>query len=404
MKKTIYNENHVQSRVLKKTLTIQRSPVDNISTKTHDHFQPINPACLNPPLVGKGMDMILPHGGLPEVISSHLCSLIERTGGVNGPIGLQFVARPELERKNHQEGAMDPLSEDEYEIVPGVIYKYRGEIDENGNVIKHGRVLWTVTRFCASFCRFCTRGREVGLPVFMKAQTCGSIAQKALLSDEDIRKVMEFLKNAKEVNEVILSGGDPLTAPKPYLTKIVKSLVVLQKSGDLDIIRIGTRLPVHNPGQIQEWHYQLLSEIKNVCLMVHINHPAELTAETLEVLYNFRKKSLATVFSQSVLLKGVNDSEEILQELFETLAKEGVRPYYIYQNDPVYWAEHFTVPVRESIDLWQRLRPRLSGIAATARFVIDTPYGFGKIPIPEGEAWKVDYSCYYDFKKKKHSL
>ena len=108
--------------------------------------------------------------------------------------------------------------------------------------------------------------------------------------------------------------------------------------------------------------------------------------------------------SQSVLLKGVNDDVQTLRNLFVKMAKEGIRPYYIYQNDPVYWAEHFTVPFKKAIKIWGKLRPRLSGVAATARFVIDTPFGFGKIPVPEGDAWEIDLSSFRDFKGKKHPV
>ena len=138
--------------------------------------------------------------------------------------------------------------------------------------------------------------------------------------------------------------------------------------------------------------------------MVHINHPFELTDETLGVLYNFRKIAMATVCSQSVLLKGVNDSVETLYKLFITLTNNGIRPYYVFQNDPVYWAAHFTVPIARAIKIWEKLRPQLSGLAATARFVIDVPFGHGKIPIPEGGAWKVDYKHYRDFKGKRQEL
>ncbi|MEK7085469.1 MAG: lysine 2,3-aminomutase, partial [Patescibacteria group bacterium] len=82
----------------------------------------------------------------------------------------------------------------------------------------------------------------------------------------------------------------------------------------------------------------------------------------------------------------------------------GIRPYYVFQNDPVYWAKHFTVPIKDAIKIWGNLRARLSGVAATARFVIDVPYGYGKIPIPEGNAWNVDYDQFFDFKGTKHKL
>jgi lysine 2,3-aminomutase len=106
--------------------------------------------------------------------------------------------------------------------------------------------------------------------------------------------------------------------------------------------------------------------------------------------------------SQTVLLKGVNDSTETLYALFTKLAKEGIRPYYVFQNDDVCWAKHFTVPMEKAIKIWGKLRPRLSGVAATARFVIDVPKGYGKIAVPEGEAWDVNYETgYHDFKGVK---
>ncbi|MCX6732376.1 MAG: radical SAM protein [Candidatus Roizmanbacteria bacterium] len=354
--------------------------------------------------IPQGTKAMLPHGGLPEVVSLYMLKLIEKTGGKSGPLGKQFIAQPNLEKKYLNIKSEDPLIEDHNEVAPGVVYKYHGKLDKDGNVVYYGRVLWTVTRFCATYCRFCTRGREVGIPAYVKAHTKAAIAQSPYLSDEEIAKVISFLKMHKEVNEVVLSGGDPLTTPRPYLTKIIEAMAKLQQSGDLDIIRVGTRLPVHNPVSIQSWHYEVLSKIRNPYLMVHVNHPFELTEETLNVLYNFRKIALATVCTQTVFLKGVNDSVEVLYELFTKLAKNGIRPYYLFQNDPVYWAAHFTVPIMRAIKIWEKLRPRLSGVAATARFVIDVPFGYGKIPIPEGGAWDVNYKHYKDFRGKIQEL
>lgn len=339
-----------------------------------------------------GKKTTLTHGGLPEVISPYLLNLISKTGGKDGPLGRQFIAQPQKEKKYFKGGIRDPLAEDKYEVAPGLVYKYRGRINQKGEVVSYGRVLWIITRFCASYCRFCTRGREVGV----------ILEGKPYLTDQEIGQVFSYLKKSKEINEIILSGGDPLIAPQDYLTKIINGLVKFQKARKIDIVRLGTRVPVTNPALIQPWHYQLLGKIRNLYLMVHINHPAELTPQTIAVLDNFRKKAGALVLSQTVLLKGVNDSPKILYELFYRMIKEGIRPYYLYQNDPVYWAKHFTVPIKRAIEIWQQLRPRLSGLAATARFVIDTPFGFGKIPVPEGDAWQVDYSHFFDFKKQKH--
>lgn len=342
-------------------------------------------------ILPRGKKAMLPHGGLPEVVSPYLIKLIGKTGGAKGPIGRQFIAQPRKERTHFSGGASDPLAEKEHEVAPGLIYKYKGKISKNGQVLYHGRVLWMITRFCGSYCRFCTRGREVGI-------------QQPLLTDKEILQVFDYLKRRKEINEVILSGGDPLATPRAYLTKIIAGLVNLQQEGAVRIVRLGTRLPIHNPSLVQNWHYRLLARLKNPYLMVHINHPAEMSPKTLEVLGKFRKISGATVLSQTVFLKGVNDSVQTLSDLFNKMVCEGIRPYYVYQNDPVYWAIHFTVPIKKAIQIWEKVRPRLSGLAATARFVIDAPFGFGKIPIPEGGAWSVDYSRFFDFKKKPHNL
>ncbi len=347
--------------------------------------------------------MSLPHGALPELISPHLKKLIEKTGGINGPIGKQFVAQPKLEARYYNKGDKDPLIEDEFEVAPGLVYKYKGKI-QKGKIIYYGRALWTITRFCSAYCRFCTRGREVGLPATVSLSEGGAITKSPYLNDNQINQVFNYIKKRPELNEIIISGGDPLVTPQNYLEKIINGLVLLQRENYISIIRIGTRLPISNPFLVKDWHYQIVSKIKNPFLMVHINHPEEITEETLEVLNNFRKRCLATVMSQTVLLKGVNDSVEILYRLFTKLAENGIRPYYVFQNDPVYWAKHFTVPINKALKIWGKLRPMLSGVAATARFVIDVPHGFGKVSIPEGNAWDVKYDYYYDFKNKKYYL
>lgn len=354
--------------------------------------------------IPRGQKVMLPHGGLPEAISLYMLDLIKKTGGKDGPLGKQFIAQPEKERRYYKKKALDPLIEDQFEVAPGLVYKYRGKLDKKGNVIYHGRVLWTITRFCATYCRFCTRGREIGLPPNIKSETKAAIAEHPYLTDQEIEEVFNYLAKRKEINEVILSGGDPLTTPKEYFSKIIAGLVKLQRKGSLDIIRIGTRVPITNPSSIKGYHYELLKTIRNPYLMVHINHPQELTPLAISVLNDFREKTNAAILSQTVLLKGVNDSFETLYELFLKMAKEGIRPYYVYQNDPVYWAQHFTVPINRAIKLWQKLRPKISGIAATARFVIDVPFGFGKIPVPEGNAWEVNYEYFFDFKKKRHLI
>lgn len=341
---------------------------------------------------------MLPHGGLPEVIPSYLKKLIEQTGGANGPLGRQFVAQPELEAEGFQGVATDSLIEDEHEIsgAPGLVYKYK-EHTLDGQTYP-GRALWTVTRKCAAYCRFCTRGREVGIPDNMQGTSSGTLSHTPALSDLEIAKTLDYIAKEPGLNEIILSGGDPLTLKPAKLNYILKGLGELQKTGKLDIVRIGTRLPIHNPIAVRKEHFEAISNLQNPYMMIHINHPAELTHQALEVLHKLKRECNASVLSQTVLLAGVNDNVETLAALFNKMAKEGIRPYYVFQCDPVYWARHLTVPVGKAIDLWQNLRPLLSGVAATARFVIDTPGGYGKVSVPEGGSWNVDYlSGYKDF-------
>jgi len=345
----------------------------------------------------------LSHGSLPEVISPHLLKLIAATGGADGPIGRQFIARPEKESLFEKEGLADPYLEDSYEVAPGLVYKFRGKLKKDGEIDYYGRALWTISRYCASYCRFCMRGREVGLPSYIKLKSDSALSQKSHLAEGDRELVYTFIQSHPELNEIILSGGDPFVNTREYLSSIVHRLSSLQQEGSLDIIRIGTRLPIHNPALFKDWHFELIEQIRNPYIMLHVNHPAELTEETLAVITRMRKAG-ATIMSQTVLLKGVNDSVETLQLLFNNLAREGIRPYYLFQNDPVYWARHFTVPFNEAVEIWNQLRKRLSGVAATAKFIIEPAGGLGKIPIPESGAWDFNPQKYKDFKDEEYKI
>lgn len=353
----------------------------------------------------RGSETMLPHGGLPEIFPPYLTELIINTGGVDGPIGRQFVAQPDKERKYYQEGMKDPLLEDEHEVAPGLVYKYTSNKKKDAKKFHYGRALWTITRHCAAYCRFCTRGREVGVSNGSSGVSNAALAHAPHLLMPQINETLAFIEKEEGLNEIILSGGDPLTVNPQILSYVLGKLGELQQKKKLSIVRIGTRTPVHNPRIIRDAHIEAIKQLRNPRMMVHINHPYELTEETLRVLKRFRTEADGVVMSQTVLLAGVNDSVDVLYTLFQTLAAEGVIPYYVYQNDAVYWAKHFTVPLKKAIKMWQELRPKLSGVAATARFVIDVANGYGKIPVPEGGAWTVDYEKgFNDFQKNHFTL
>lgn len=354
-------------------------------------------------LRARGTQVMLEHGGLPEVLNPYLIERIMDTGGELSPLWPQFIANPDQEQDGFEGVVSDTLIEDEHEIpgAPGLVYKYEAGEDEYGEY--PGRGLWTITRNCAAYCRYCTRGRLVGIPANLEGPLKGTLSHTPHLSKDQIDQTLEYLKNNDGINEVILSGGDPLTLKPEVLKYVLYHLGNMQREGSLDIVRIGTRVPIHNPRMLKPHHYEALSYLRYPRLMIHTNHVLELSDEALAALHQMQEASKGIIMTQSVLLKGVNDNPKVLRDLFNLAAKEGFVPYYVYQNDPVYWAKHFTVPFEEALAIWGKVRPVLSGVAATARLVIDTPYGYGKIPLPEGDSWVIDYGRgFKDFKGTIH--
>jgi lysine 2,3-aminomutase len=265
----------------------------------------------------------------------------------------------------------DPLSEDQYEKTKGLVHKYKN------------RVLILLTLTCAAYCRFCTRRRKV------------SDIEKGVISKADIQKMLAYLFKNPEINEVIFSGGDPLTAPV-----ILKyALKKFSRLPQIKIIRIGTRLPVSNPKLIAKDLLLAIKKIKQpVYIGIHFEHPAELTKETILACEKLRKAG-AILYSQSVFLKGVNDSYEILYELFTKLIQIGVRPYYLYRCDPVEGACHFRVDFKKEVAIATKLRKNLSGLAWPT-YAIDAPEGNGKIPVPL-DFWEFNKEKFKDFLGKE---
>lgn len=332
---------------------------------------------------------------IPELISPYLRNLIEETGGANGPIGRQFMLQSQpVNLSAHTDE--DPLEEQKNQVAPGMIYRYPGEYAQDGSIAYHGRVLWLISRFCASYCRFCMRGRMVGIPADQTGNSQDTLAKQPLLSYDDIEECIAFVRSHPEINEIILSGGDPLVCPEEYLKHIFSILQQLQQSGTVSFIRIHTRAPITNPRSIRPHHFAILTMVDMPHMVLHINHPAEITPEVEQYIQTVRNQTDTLLFSQSVLLKGVNDSVETLYQLFTRLAQLGVRPYYLHYPDPLPWANDYQIPFREALEIWKTLRSRISGIAGTAKFVVDTPHGNGKVPIPESQ-WNLETASYEDF-------
>jgi lysine 2,3-aminomutase len=307
-----------------------------------------------------------PGGGLTFRISKHLQRLAEKSPAV----ARQFYPSSE-ENVSSDKAYDDPLMEEVFVKTKGLVHKYPG------------RVLIEVALTCASYCRFCTRRRKVADLI------------KGKRTREDVDKMVLYLKKHKEVTEVIFSGGDPLTDPKifTYALKRVSSLEQIK------IVRVHTRVPISEPKLMTEEIFRELEGVKKTLYVsLHFEHPDEITASAVQIIKRLRSMG-AILLCQSVFLRGVNDDYETLYRLFTRLTELGVRPYYIYRCDPVKGAEHFIVPMEKELKIMTKLRKNLSGIAFPT-YLIDTPNGSGKIPVPL-LFWNFEKDHLTDFEGKR---
>lgn len=228
------------------------------------------------------------------------------------------------------------------------------------------RVLFRISNSCAMYCRFCTRKRKVG--DINKNPTW-----------EEMAKAILYIKQHQEIRDVILSGGDPLMLPNKLLEKIIKAIHSIISKRENGIIRIGTRIPCVLPQRITEELCDILKKYHPIYINTHFNHPNEITPESRKACEMLANAGIP-LGNQTVLLKGVNDNPETMKKLMLGLLSMRVRPYYIYQCDPVKGANHFRTRVEKGLEIYKSLRGHTSGLAVP-QFVIDAPGGGGKIPL-----------------------
>jgi lysine 2,3-aminomutase len=245
----------------------------------------------------------------------------------------------------------DSLAEDRHSPVPGLVHRYPD------------RVLMLVTTQCASYCRYCTRSRIVGDP-------------SAQFSRAEFEMQIDYLKRTPQVRDVLLSGGDPLTLAPRILEEL---LTRLREIPHIEIIRIGTRVPVFMPMRVTEELTGMLEKFHPLWLNIHVNHPNEITAELADACDRLSRAGIP-LGNQSVLLAGINDCPHIMRKLVQDLVRIRVRPYYLYQCDLVEGAGHFRTPVAKGIEIMEALRGHTSGYSVPT-FVVDAPGGGGKIPV-----------------------
>jgi len=249
--------------------------------------------------------------------------------------------------------ADDPLSEDHDTVVPGLVHRYPD------------RVLFLTTGTCSTYCRYCTRSRLVGNP--------GGEYQ---FSTRQWEKALGYLETHTEVRDVLLSGGDPLSIGDDKLDWLLTRLRAIPH---IEFLRIGTKIPVVLPQRITKSLVKMLKKHHPLWMSIHFTHPKELTPEVAESIGRLADAGIP-LGSQSVLLKGINDDAAVMMPLMHGLLKLRVKPYYLYQCDPIRGSHHFRTSVDKGVEIIRALRGHTTGYAAPS-FVVDAPGGGGKILI-----------------------
>jgi len=282
-------------------------------------------------------------------ITPYFISLID-PDDPNDPIRKQVVPT-EIEMTPFTAMMEDSLAEDRHSPVPGLVHRYPD------------RALMLVTTQCASYCRYCTRSRIVGDP-------------SATFSRAEFEMQLEYLERTPQIRDVLLSGGDPLVLAPKILDEILRRL---REIPHIEIVRIGSRVPIFLPMRITDELTEILQQYHPLWLNIHVNHPNEITTELAEACDRLTKAGIP-LGNQSVLLAGVNDNVHIQRQLVHDLVRIRVRPYYLYQCDLVEGAGHFRTPVAKGVEIIEGLRGHTSGYAVPV-FIVDAPGGGGKIPV-----------------------
>jgi lysine 2,3-aminomutase len=286
----------------------------------------------------------------PLSVTPYYLSLIDPDDFANDPVFKQAFPSPaELRIERHD--MSDPLAEDKDSPTPGITHRYPD------------RVLFTVSNVCSMYCRHCTRKRKVG--------DVDSIPGR-----EQIEAGLAYIRGNPVIRDVLLSGGDPLMLSDGQLDWI---LTELRKIEHVQIVRIGTRMPVVLPYRITDELVAMLRKHHPVWVNTHFNHPREITTSSKTALRLLADAGIP-LGNQSVLLAGVNDCPRIMKSLVHKLVDNRVRPYYLYQCDLSEGLTHFRTPVGKGIEIMESLRGHTSGFAVPT-YVVDAPGGGGKIPL-----------------------
>jgi lysine 2,3-aminomutase len=282
-------------------------------------------------------------------LSPYLQSLL-RGRPADDPLSRQFLP-DERELHSISYEATDPIGDFPFSPVKGVVHRYPD------------RVLLKVAHACPVYCRFCFRREMVG-------------SHGEPLRGEELDVAIDYVRGRPEIWEVILTGGDPLALSVRRLADILAKVAAIEH---VRVLRIHSRVPIVDPGSIDEALISALKQPIPVYLAIHVNHPDEITDAVIAAIRRLSDGGVVVV-SQTVLLKDVNDNAVVLETLFRKLVTLRVRPYYLHHPDLAPGTSHFRVPIEVGQELMRKLREKLSGLCLPT-YVLDIPGGFGKVPI-----------------------
>ncbi|MFH2094708.1 MAG: KamA family radical SAM protein [Bacteroidota bacterium] len=246
----------------------------------------------------------------------------------------------------------DPLCEKADSPVPNIVHRYPD------------RVLLLATAFCSTYCRYCTRSHMVAKRDKIRPGTSA------------MEEALNYIAANSQIRDVLISGGDPLTLSDDYLDYLLARLRAIPH---VEFVRIGTKVPVVLPQRITRKLASILKKYHPLFISIHFTHPDEITPEVREACGRLANAGIP-LGSQTVLLKDINDNTETMKKLMQQLLTIRVRPYYLYQCDPILGSEHFRTPVAKGIEIMQGIIGHTTGYARPT-YVIDAPGGGGKIPI-----------------------
>ncbi len=286
---------------------------------------------------------------LPVGITPYYMSLVDRDDADSAIRKTVIPSTAEFYRAVGE--ADDPLGEDGHSPLPGLVHRYPD------------RVLLLLIDFCSTYCRYCTRSRVVGH---------GEIAP----NEARLEKILAYLREHTEIRDVLISGGDPLAVNDEKLDSVLKRLRAIPH---IEFVRIGTKMPAVLPQRITPSLCKMLRKYHPLWMSVHFLHPSECTVDSQRACERLADAGIP-LGAQTVLLKGVNDEVDTMKRLNQKLLMMRVRPYYLYQCDPISGSSHFRTTVDKGLEIIEGLRGHTTGYAVPT-YVIDAPGGGGKIPL-----------------------